>query len=118
MNERVAHPAPRGAQMHDVREPTQQSGWTLGHEGQEVLSESTFRFTSATNFWICAPSQRWDRAGAPASICHLRARWTARSVAIGTASRTMQAAPGDGEASWIGTARQNTTGGATLQISA
>jgi hypothetical protein len=93
---------------------------TLGHEGRQLLSESTIEshFTSATNFWVCAPSQRWDRAGASASIFQLRVRWTARSFAIRTASRTMQAAPGDGEASWIGTAMQNTTGGATLQISA
>jgi hypothetical protein len=120
MNERVAHPARHGAQMHEVWEPTRQPGWTLGHEGRQLLSESTIesRFTSATNFWACAPSQRWDRAGASASIFQPRVRWTARSVAIRTASRTMQAAPGDGEASWIGTAMQNTTGGETLQISA
>jgi hypothetical protein len=119
MNGRVARPAQDGAQMHEVREPTQQPGWTLGHEGRRVLSESTIesRFTSDNEFLGMRAAPALDRAGASASICHLRMRWKARSAAIPTASRTMRAAPGDGEASWIGAATQDTTGGA-MQISA
>jgi hypothetical protein len=42
--------APHGARMHEARQPRQQPGWALGHEGRLALSESTIesRFTCAT----------------------------------------------------------------------